>query len=48
LAEEIATRRMEALLAALNGYALQSLIDDEFDLLGHVDTLMAFEAEIDR
>lgn len=48
LAEEIATRRMEALLAALNGYALQSLIDDDFDLLGHVDNLVAFEAEIDR
>jgi AcrR family transcriptional regulator len=47
LAEETATRRMEALLAALNGYALQFLIDTEFDLAGHVETLLALEAEIE-
>ncbi len=41
-------RRMEALLAALNGYALQTLIEPEFDLAGHADALLALESELQR
>lgn len=40
-----AEQRMEALLAALNGYALQKLIDPDFDLSGHVRTMLSLEAE---
>ncbi len=39
-------RRMEALLAALNGYALQSLIEPGFDLAGHAEALLTLESEL--
>lgn len=43
-----ARRGMEALIAALNGFALQTLIDPSFDLPAHVDNLMGLEAELTR
>lgn len=44
LSREAAEQRMEALLAALNGYSLQSLTDPGFDLRGHVETMLSLEA----
>ena len=45
---EEATARIEALLAALNGYTMQWLLDPAFDLAGHARRLMAMEPAPER
>lgn len=43
LSEPAAQRRMEALLAALNGYTLQAMLDPHFDFAGHAKGLLEME-----
>jgi AcrR family transcriptional regulator len=43
IGESQARRTVEALLAALNGYTLQSLLDPDFDFAGHARTLLEME-----
>lgn len=43
LTEPEAQRQVEALLAALNGYTLQRMLDPEFDFAGHAKTLLEME-----
>lgn len=41
--EPEAQRQVEALLAALNGYTLQRMLDSDFDFAGHAKTLLEME-----
>ncbi|GIU91967.1 MAG: hypothetical protein KatS3mg011_0873 [Acidimicrobiia bacterium] len=43
LSAEEATERAEALLAALNGYALHRLLDPSFDFAGHARRLLRYQ-----
>ncbi|MDX1449966.1 MAG: hypothetical protein R3246_12985, partial [Acidimicrobiia bacterium] len=43
LDEAEAQRTVEALLAALNGYTLQTMLDPDFDFAGHAKALLALE-----
>lgn len=43
LSEPEAQRQVEALLAALNGYTLQRMLDPEFDFAGHAKGLLEME-----
>ncbi|HSJ27027.1 MAG TPA: helix-turn-helix domain-containing protein [Acidimicrobiia bacterium] len=43
MATHEARRTIEALLAALNGYTLQRMLDPEFDFAGHARALMELE-----
>lgn len=43
LTEPEAQRQVEALLAALNGYTLQRMLDPDFDFAGHVKGLLEME-----
>jgi TetR/AcrR family transcriptional regulator, transcriptional repressor of bet genes len=43
LAEGEAERQVEALLAALNGFTLQRMLDPDFDFAGHATSLLEME-----
>ncbi|MFP5331741.1 MAG: TetR/AcrR family transcriptional regulator [Acidimicrobiia bacterium] len=43
LSEPEAQRTVEALLAALNGYTLQRMLDPDFDFAGHAKALLEME-----